>query len=237
MDTATTTYTYRRKQFMANILLVISNGIEVKQYRTGYWSEEFRVPLNMLEEAGHTVTIASPKGGDGTVDQYSLIDKWDPTGASKEFEKQDRWKGTHRLADLRGSDYDAILFVGGHGPMFDVAYDPHAHRLINEVYDNGGIVGAECHAPVVLAFTMRPDGTSIIEGKKVTAFPDAFEPEEILEFLPYSVEQEMAKVGEYIAELDTPQLAIWADKQIVTSRDPMSSEAIAKELLAVLRLR
>ncbi|MDP4163209.1 MAG: type 1 glutamine amidotransferase domain-containing protein [Bacillota bacterium] len=220
---------------MAHVLMVISNGIQVKSYRTGYWSEEFHVPLNRLEEAGHKVTIASPKGGDGTVDQFSLIDEMDPKGESKEFEKLGRWKDTLRLADLSAADYDAIVFVGGHGPMFDVSYDPHAHRLINEMYDKGGIIGAECHAPSVLAFTYREDGKSIIAGKKVTAYPDAYEPKEVLEFLPYSVEQELAKVGEYISDLDTKQLAIWADSQIVTSRDPASSEAMANELLKVLK--
>ncbi|OEH93099.1 type 1 glutamine amidotransferase domain-containing protein [Bacillus solimangrovi] len=220
---------------MANVLMVISNGIQVKSYRTGYWSEEFHVPLTMLEEAGHNVTIASPKGGDGLVDQFSLNEQFDPEGKSKEFEKLGRWKDTVRLADLQGKDYDVILFVGGHGPMFDVAYDPHSHRLINEIYDNKGIVAAECHAPSVLAFTLREDGKSIIEGKKVTAFPDAYEPEEVVEFLPYSVEQELNKVGTYVADLDTPQLAIWADDQIITSRDPVSSEAIANELIKVLK--
>ncbi|MEI5907805.1 type 1 glutamine amidotransferase domain-containing protein [Bacillus spongiae] len=220
---------------MANVLMVISNGIAVKSYRTGYWSEEFHVPLNALEEAGHKVTIASPKGGDGKVDQFSLTEQWDPNGESKEFEKLGRWKDTLRLADLHGEDYDVILFVGGHGPMFDVAYDPHAHRLINEIYDNKGIVAAECHAPAVLAFTYREDGKSIIEGKKVTAFPDAYEPKEVLEFLPYSVEQELAKVGTYVGELDTPELAVWADDQIITSRDPVSSGIIAKEIIKVLK--
>ncbi|MGM7682961.1 type 1 glutamine amidotransferase domain-containing protein [Cytobacillus sp. Hm23] len=220
---------------MANILMVISNGIAVKSYRTGYWSEEFHVPLNVLEAAGHTVSIASPKGGDGMVDQFSLNDETDPDGKSREFEKLGRWKDTLRLADLQGKDYDVILFVGGHGPMFDVSYDPHAHRLINEIYDNKGIVAAECHAPSVLAFTYREDGKSIIDGKKVTAFPDAYEPKEVIEFLPYSVEQELAKVGTYVDKLDQPALAIWADDQILTSRDPASSKSIAQEIVKALK--
>ncbi|MDX8291549.1 type 1 glutamine amidotransferase domain-containing protein [Metabacillus indicus] len=219
---------------MANVLMVVSNAIKVKSYETGYWSEEFHVPLMALEDAGHKVTIASPKGGDAKVDTFSLTDQWDPHGVSKAFEELGRWKETKRLSDLSGKDFDAVVFVGGHGPMFDVAYDAHAHRIINEIYDNGGIVAAECHAPAVLAFTVRPDGTSIIQGKKVTSYPDVYEPENVLEFLPYSVEQELSKVAEYVSDLDSPQLAIWADDQIITSRDPVSSEAIANELLKAL---
>ncbi|MBT9282578.1 MAG: hypothetical protein KM312_08000 [Hydrogenibacillus schlegelii] len=29
--------------------------------------------------------------------------------------------------------------------MFDVIYDPEAHRILDKVYDSGGIVAAECH--------------------------------------------------------------------------------------------
>jgi putative intracellular protease/amidase len=219
---------------MAKVLVVISNGAQVKNYKTGYWSEEFRVPLNALEKAGHEITLASPKGGAGVVDEFSLSEQWDPNAESREFEKLGRGKDTVRLADVSGKDYDAVLFVGGHGPMFDVAYDPSAHRIINEVYDNGGIVAAECHAPAVLAFTVRPNGEPILAGKKVTGFPDVWEPEDVVPHLPYSLEQELRKVGEYISALDQPQLAVWADKQIITSRDPASSQAMAEELLKAL---
>ncbi|WP_093228664.1 type 1 glutamine amidotransferase domain-containing protein [Thermoflavimicrobium dichotomicum] len=219
---------------MAKVLMVISNGVQVKNYRTGYWSEEFRVPLKALEDAGHEVTIASPKGGDGVVDELSLSEQWDPNGESRAFEKLGRNKGTLRLGDLSGKDYDAVVFVGGHGPMFDVAYDPAAHRIINEIYDKGGIIAAECHAPAVLAQTVRPNGEPILAGKKVTGFPDEWEPADVVPHLPYSLEQELRKVGEYISALDQPKFAVWADKQIITSRDPASSELMAEELVKAL---
>ncbi|WP_128893945.1 type 1 glutamine amidotransferase domain-containing protein [Longirhabdus pacifica] len=218
---------------MANILMVISNAVQVKDYQTGYWAEEFGVPLQLFEEAGHNVTIASPKGGDGKVDEASLMEQWDPDGESKAFQKLERYKDTKRLADLSGKSFDVVFFVGGHGPMFDVSYDPNAHRVINEVYDKGGIVAAECHAPSVLAFTYR-DGKSIIDGLEVTSFPDAYEPKEILSFLPYSVEQELAKVGKYTSNLDVPEYAVWGNDQIITSRDPSSSALIAKEIMKKL---
>ncbi len=220
---------------MAKILMVISNGVKVKTYKTGYWSEEFRVPLKALEDAGHKVTIASPKGGDGVVDEFSLSEQWDPNGESKAFEKLGRNKGTVRLGDLSGKDFDAVLFVGGHGPMFDVAYDESAHRIVNEIYDKGGIVAAECHGPAVLAFTVRPNGEPILAGKKVTGFPDVWEPADVVPYLPYSLEQELSKVGQYDSALDQPKYVVWGDKQIVTSRDPMSSELMANELLKALR--
>jgi putative intracellular protease/amidase len=220
---------------MAKVLMIISNGAQVKTYRTGYWSEEFRVPLNALENGGHQVTLASPKGGPGIVDEFSLSDQWDPDGESRQFEKLGRSKETVRLADVSGTDYDAVLVVGGHGPMFDVAYDPAAHRIINEVYDKGGIVAAECHGPAVLAFTVRPNGEPILAGKKVTGFPDEWEPADVVPYLPYSLEQELSKVGEYISALDQPKFAVWGDSQIITSRDPMSSQVMADELLKVLK--
>lgn len=219
---------------MAKVLMVLSNGVQVKNYRTGYWSEEFRVPLTALESHGHEVTLASPKGGPAQVDQLSLAAEWDPQGESREFEKKGRARETVRLSDLSGKTYDAVLFVGGHGPMFDVAYDPAAHRIVNEIYDNGGIVAAECHGPAVLALTSRPDGTPFLAGKRVTGFPNAWEPQDIIQYLPYSLEDTLSQLGEYVSALDQPRFAVWADSQIITSRCPASSVAMAEELLKAL---
>ncbi|WP_251027022.1 DJ-1/PfpI family protein [Bacillus sp. ISL-46] len=85
-----------------------------------------------------------------------------------------------KLSEVNPKVYDVILVVGGHGAMYDLAKNSDLHMIINSIYDQGGIVAAVCHGPAPLIWTIRPDGKSIIAGKKVTGFPDALEPEGIL---------------------------------------------------------
>jgi putative intracellular protease/amidase len=44
------------------------------------------------------------------------------------------WKNAEKLSSFIGKaeDYDAIFFVGGHGPMFDLANNSTSHQIIRE---------------------------------------------------------------------------------------------------------
>lgn len=223
---------------MANVLAVLSSGYkdDESMYETGWWAEELFAPMEILQKAGHQVDLASPLGGQPTIDQASLSEDMDPERIYKELYESGKADETKKLADINPSDYDAVLIVGGHGAMYDLAKDKNLHNIINTIYDAGGIVGAECHGPAPLLYTKRPNGKSIIAGKKVTGYPDAIEPEGLLEILPFSLEQEMRKISEYDqGDLQQNGHAVWADDQIVTSRDPFSSERMGEELVKALK--
>ncbi|EDL66462.1 type 1 glutamine amidotransferase domain-containing protein [Bacillus sp. SG-1] len=222
---------------MAKVLAVLSSGYkdEENNYETGWWGEELFAPLEALEKAGHQVDIASPLGGKPVVDQVSFLPDYDPEGTYKALYESGRADETQKLTEVLAEEYDVVLVVGGHGAMYDLAKDEDLHRIINTVYDNGGIVAAECHGPAPLIWTLRPDGKSIIEGKKVTGYPDEIEPEGLLDILPFSLEQEMTKVAHYDkGDLNEKAHAVWADDQIITSRDPFSSELMGEELVKAL---
>ena len=38
-----------------------------------------------------------------------------------------------KLSEVKASDYDAIFYVGGHGPVIDLAVDPVNIQLASEV--------------------------------------------------------------------------------------------------------
>ncbi|MCP8615277.1 type 1 glutamine amidotransferase domain-containing protein [Salirhabdus salicampi] len=223
---------------MAKVLAVLSSGYkdEEHDYETGWWGEELFAPLHALEEAGHTVDLASPLGGKPTVDDASFLPEYDPEGTYKALYESGRADDTQKLSEVDPNEYDVVLIVGGHGAMYDLAKDEHLHQIINTIYDKGGIVAAECHGPAPLIWTMRPDGKSIIAGKKVTGYPDEIEPEGLLDILPFSLEQEMSKIAKYDkGDLNEKAHAVWGDEQIITSRDPFSSELMGEELVKALK--
>ncbi|XKE95392.1 type 1 glutamine amidotransferase domain-containing protein [Metaplanococcus flavidus] len=220
---------------MAKVLAVLSSGHkdEENNYETGWWGEELFAPMEILEKAGHELELASPLGGKPTIDQASLTEETDPKGKYKKMYEAGLADNTKKLSDINPEDYDAVFIVGGHGAMFDLAKNETLHKIINGVYDNGNIVSAVCHGPAPLIWTKRPDGKSIIDGLDVTGYPENVEPEGLPALLPFSLEEEMDKVGNYSAD----QKVVWGNEQLLTGRDPFSAEELGNELVKALDKR
>lgn len=54
---------------------------------------------------------------------------------------------TSTIASVDLAKFDVIFYVGGHGPMFDLADCEVSNKAVATVYENGGIVAAVCHGP------------------------------------------------------------------------------------------
>jgi putative intracellular protease/amidase len=67
------------------------------------------------------------------------------------------------------ADYDALLIVGGSGPIVDLANNGRLHDVILAFLRSGKLIGAECYGVACLAFARDwSDRKSIIWGKHVT---------------------------------------------------------------------
>ena len=68
-----------------------------------------------------------------------------------------------------GEKYDAILLVGGSGPIVDIANNDRIHALILLFQKLDKPIGAECYGVAALAFARDlDDRESILTGKRVT---------------------------------------------------------------------
>lgn len=224
---------------MAKVLAVLSSGYinEEHNYVTGWWAEELFAPALELEKEGHMVELASIDGGKPIVDPISISAEYDPEGIYKKQYESGIADKTMPIVNVRASDYDAIMIVGGHGAMFDLAHNEDLHAVINVVYETGGIVSAVCHGPAPLVYTKTKEGRSLLEGLKVTGYPNNNEPKEVIDLLPFSLEDELNKIGNYHQEKDHDAYVIWGSKQILTGRDPQSSELFGRELAQKLTKR
>ncbi|MDB5894803.1 MAG: type 1 glutamine amidotransferase protein, partial [Rhodoferax sp.] len=133
--------------------------------KTGFWLEEFAAPYYVFLDAGVTVTLASPLGGQPPLDPKSD----EPDSQSEDTERfrkdtaaQQALASTHRLDSMQASDFDAIFYVGGHGPLWDLAEDKHSIALIETLYAAGKPVATVCHAPGVLRHAKRSDGQPLV---------------------------------------------------------------------------
>jgi putative intracellular protease/amidase len=162
-----------------NILMVITSHDQLGNTgrKTGFWLEEFAAPYYTFLDAGVSVTLASPKGGLPPLDPVSDTPEGQ-TEFTRRF-KQDPaaqavLANTERLGDVKASDYDAVFYPGGHGPMWDLAEDSHSIALIEAFYSSGKPVAAVCHAPGVL-HRVKSQGQPIVKGKRVTGFTNGEE--------------------------------------------------------------
>jgi len=117
----------------------------------GYWAEECIEPLTTLEDAGVEVTVVTPSGSAPVVDERSL----DPDDVGEEAAA--RFRDVHEshpvlrdpepIATVEAADYDAVVFPGGHGTVWDVTQDRHARQLLLDVVaGDEGVALVVCHA-------------------------------------------------------------------------------------------
>ncbi|WP_110876116.1 type 1 glutamine amidotransferase domain-containing protein [Franconibacter helveticus] len=208
--------------------------------KTGFWLEEFAAPWYVFRDAGVEVTVASPKGGQPPLDPKS--DEPDAqTEATKRFRgdktAQDALANTLKLDDINADAYDAIFFPGGHGPLWDLANHPVSIALIENYWSGGKPVAAVCHAPGVLRYAKKPDGSPLVEGKRVTGFTNSEEEAVgLTQVVPFLVEEALKeKGGQFERTEDWGEYAV-TDGHLVTGQNPASSAVTAQELLKLLDL-
>src|SRR3954466_13040090 len=101
-----------------NILMVLTSHDQLGDSgrKTGFWLEEFAAPYFVFRDAGVTLTLASPKGGQPPLDPKSDLPE-NQTEAMTRFKQdptaQKALASTVKLADMRSEGFDTIFFVGG----------------------------------------------------------------------------------------------------------------------------
>jgi putative intracellular protease/amidase len=207
---------------------------------TGFWLEEFAAPYYVFHDAGLNVTLASPKGGQPPLDPKS--DEPDAqTDDTRRFRSdtsaQKLLANTEKLESIHADNFDAVFYPGGHGPLWDLAEDPHSIKLIEQFWAAGKPVGAVCHAPGVLRKVKTPDGTLLVKGKRVTGFTNSEEEGVgLTAVVPFLVEDELKKAGGLFERTDDWGEYAVVDGHLVTGQNPASSAIAAEELLKLLKL-
>ena len=206
--------------------------------KTGFWLEEFAAPYYVFRDAGATITLASPKGGQPPLDPKS--DAPDAqTPATERFkadtEANAQLAATHKLSEIDVAAYDGVFYPGGHGPMWDLANDSDSIALIQDALAANKPVAAVCHAPAALKNVKNADGTPLVKGKTVTGFSNSEEDAAGLsDIVPFLLEDTLKEQGGEYSRGDDWAVHVVEDGLLITGQNPASSEEAAKRLLAKL---
>jgi putative intracellular protease/amidase len=223
-----------------NILIVLTSHSQLGNTgkKTGFWLEEFAAPYYVFQDAGATITIASPHGGQPPLDPKSDV----PDAQTKDTQRfkadptaQAALASTLKLSEISASDFDAVFYPGGHGPLWDLAEEPDSIDLIEFMLAAGKPVALVCHAPGVLRHVKTLNSDPIVQGKAVTGFTNTEEQAAgLTEIVPFLVEDMLrANGGNYTKAADW-QPYIVHDGLLITGQNPASSAPAAKYLIEQL---
>lgn len=208
--------------------------------KTGFWLEEFAAPYYFLKDAGVTLSLASPLGGQPPLDPVSDAPEAQ-TDATRRFkadpEAQAHLANTLKLAEVAATEFDAVFYPGGHGPLWDLAEDKASITLIESMYSANKPVATVCHAPGVLRHTKAADGTPLVKGKKVTGFTNTEEEAVgLTQIVPFLVEDMLKEKGGIYSKEKDWQPYVLKDGLLITGQNPASSEGVAEALVKRLKI-
>ncbi|GAB1515571.1 type 1 glutamine amidotransferase domain-containing protein [Actinophytocola sp. KF-1] len=217
---------------MKAILLALTSHDDLGGLRkTGFYVPEAAHPWRVFRDAGFAVDLVSVNGGRPPMDGFDADD-----GTQRDFVKLPELGNTRRAAEVDAVGYDAILYVGGHGTMWDFPDDEGLARLGRDIYEAGGVVAAVCHGPSALLNLTLTDGTYLVEGKEVSAFTNTEEEAVGLAgVVPFLLQSALEDRGaKHVGAPDfEPQVSV--SDRLVTGQNPASATKVAEEVVRLLR--
>jgi putative intracellular protease/amidase len=206
--------------------------------QTGWYLPEAAHPYYVLSST-HTIDFASPAGPNPEVDEGSV--KMFKDDESVKFLKdetvKEKFAKAKKLSEVNASDYAAIFYVGGHGPVMDLPTDPVNIKLASEFYRAGKIISAVCHGPAALVGATDASNKSIFAGKDVTGFSNA-EEEQVgkVKEIPFLLEDEIVKLGGKYEKAAEPWGAhVVVSGNLITGQNPASAKGIGEAILQALK--
>ena len=167
------------------VLVLASNPAVSGQtgWPVGFWWAELTHPYWEFSERGYLIDVASPEGGRLQADSWS-----DPRDESKYSaddlislgfvnspEHMTLVEESKPLSDVRVADYDALLVIGGQGPMYTFYESRAVHSAIRDFYEGGKPTAVICHGTCALLKTQLSDGSLLVRGKTWTGFANSEE--------------------------------------------------------------
>ncbi len=217
------------------IVLTSHNQIGDTGRKTGFWLSEFTDPYYVFIDSGAEVILASPNGGQPTVNPSSEAPNYQ-TDATRRFNSdssaQAQLANTVKLSDVRANDFDAVYFPGGHGPVWDLAEDKSVIALIEAMSVARKPIGAVCHGVAVLRHPKAANGEALVRGRKVAGFSNAEEEAAgFTKMMPYLVEDMLKSNGALYMSADKWAPFVAVDGNLVTGQNPASSKGVAEQML------
>jgi putative intracellular protease/amidase len=217
------------------ILIALTSHDDLAGIRpTGFYLSEAAHPWRIFSDAGYAVDFVSVAGGQPPVDGVDLSDPIQ-RAFSEDPGVQAQLSTTPRFAEVDVAEYDAVLFAGGHGTMWDFPNDPDLAAFTRALYEGGGVVSAVCHGPAALVAVTGSDGRPLVAGKQVAAFTDAEEAAVgLADVVPFLLQSRLQELGATHTGAANFAAHVVTDERLVTGQNPASATGVAEAVLKLL---
>ncbi|WP_329539473.1 type 1 glutamine amidotransferase domain-containing protein [Streptomyces sp. NBC_01358] len=227
---------------MAKILFVVTGSdhwtlADGTVHPTGFWAEEVIAPYERFRAVGHEITVATPGGVVPTVDRGSLAPEFND-GQENADKMAAAVAGMAelghplKLEDVDPTDYAAVFYPGGHGPMEDLAVNADSGRLLTRALDSGMPLGIVCHAPAAVLAAKKDDGTHAFSGYRLTGFTNTEESQAgFADKAKWLLQDRLVEIGTDFQEGEPWAPHVVVDRNLVTGQNPASSGPLADELV------
>ena len=225
---------------MKKILIVATNkaAVGAREKKTGLWLRELTDFYHEIKD-DFKVDILSTASSRVPIDPLSLMEAV-VHKQTRHYYMDDELMGKLKKPltpdQVRGQDYVAIYFAGGHGTMVDFPDHPGLQQLAASIYEKGGVVAAVCHGQSALPNTHLSDGRNLLAGHVVTGFSNLEEKMMgMYSDIPFSLEQALRDQGTLyqIAQLPFTACVIESGR-LVTGQNPASASLVGKKVEELL---
>ncbi|WP_374079519.1 type 1 glutamine amidotransferase domain-containing protein [Bdellovibrio bacteriovorus] len=218
------------------ILFVLTSSDQLGDtgHKTGAYLSEITHPYDELARLGYDIDMISPRGGKVPLDGVMMDDPLNATWMNDE-EFLSKIENTQTPWQVRGKDYCAIYFAGGHGAMFDFPENLQLQKLATEIFENNGVVGSVCHGAAALVNVRLSDGAYLVKGHEVSCFTNEEEETVGMErAVPFLLQTRLEERGAH--HTSSPRFAghVVKSGRLVTGQNPASAAGVGKSIAEVL---
>jgi putative intracellular protease/amidase len=233
-----------------------------KKHPTGFFMNEFGVPVKALIDAGYEPVFADPEGNAPTMDAISekehfFRDDAEYKKVKSMIEGLDGLKHPETLSKVAAGNLDqyaAVFVPGGHAPMENLWYQPALGKILTYMHAHNKPTALICHGPIALlaaAKDPKPLVASVEQktaapkiewpynGYHMTVFSDAEEknnePGALGGYMKFWPEDALKAAGAEVS-VDPPSHAhVVQDRELITGQNPSSDNELAEALLKALQ--
>jgi putative intracellular protease/amidase len=218
---------------MKRILMVLTSHTDLGGLRTtGFYVPEAMHVFNVFRTRGYTVNFVSPKGGQPPMDGFKADN---PEHVQFVADAGKQLENTLTPNQVDPSQYDAIVYVGGHGTMWDFPNDLELSSLASSIHERGGVIGAVCHGPAGIVNIRTANGEFLVKGKTVAAFTNAEEEAvSLTNVVPFLLETKLIERGANIITAPNFEANVQISDRLVTGQNPASSVPLAEAIVRLL---
>nr|WP_199000818.1 nuclear transport factor 2 family protein [Flavobacterium sp. ASV13] len=220
------------------ILFIVSNAHYYgnSTIATGNSFAEIVNAYDTFVKSGYTVDFVSPKGGDIPLAYINTSDN-----LQKEYlYNQDfmyTLKNTLNPKEIDYKIYKAVHYIGGGSAMFEVPENSDIQHISMQVYEeNNGIISSVCHGTAGIVNLKTKNGKFLVEGKKISGYPDSFEKQdgEYFKHFPFLIQKTIEKRGGEFKFSKRNESYVEQDGRIITGQNFQSSSGVALKIIELI---